>query len=125
MPYLEGPMDTLKVQMEPEILVIEEGQSATLNCNVTGTTSVLTWSKDDGLLSDNHLVNNYQLNITKATIKDEGTYFCIAKHKDVEARSSSIIQVKSESCFQVFLNLKWDMTREVLCQISISLLLVW
>ena len=92
--------------MEPEMLVIEEGQSAMLTCNVTGTVSVLTWSKDDGILSDNHLASNNQLNITKATIKDEGTYFCIARNKEGVARSSSIVLVNSRFYFEIFCNFK-------------------
>ena len=78
------------------MLVIEEGQSAALRCNVTGNFSVITWSKDEGMLSDNHLVTSYQLNITKATVKDGGTYFCIAKSENILARSSSNVLVNSK-----------------------------
>ena len=82
--------------MQPETLVIDEGKSATLRCNVTGTVSMITWSKDDGILSDNHKVEKYQLTITRATAKDKGTYFCIAKNKDSVARASSNLLIASE-----------------------------
>ena len=93
---LEGHQSALRVKLEPEFLVIEEGQSAELRCNVTGNFSVITWSKDDGMLSDNHLVTSNQLNITRATVKDSGTYFCIAKIENILARSSSIVLVNSK-----------------------------
>ena len=81
--------------MHPPNLVIEQGKSALLRCNVTGEYSKLTWSKGDGLLSWKHEAKKDQLNISHATVEDQGTYFCIAKYKDVVARAAANVIVQS------------------------------
>lgn len=84
----------LTVVVHPETIEILEGDSAVLHCNVSGVLSTLTWSKAAGLLADNHIIERYMLNITKARVTDEGTYFCTARNDDVVVQRSVTVTIK-------------------------------
>ena len=94
--FLADTKQPLKVVVHPESIEIQEGDSAVLHCNVSGLFSTLTWSKASGLLADNHIIDKYMMNITKARISDQGTYFCTARNDDVVVQGSVTVTVRRE-----------------------------
>ena len=84
--------------LQPAYTSIAQGGSTSISCNVSGFPApVIMWSRPNGLLSENHVVEGDSLQIFNASMEDSGTYVCSAENKLGLDSSTAVVSVESKA----------------------------
>ncbi|XP_034337833.2 basement membrane-specific heparan sulfate proteoglycan core protein isoform X5 [Magallana gigas] len=85
---------TAVIDAPDQKLTIDQGTTATIRCEVTGTPQpTITWSKSRGDLTDRHRVTGGTLRIVGAQVEDRGIYLCLAENSAGQDQAWVIVEV--------------------------------
>ncbi|XP_061163155.1 basement membrane-specific heparan sulfate proteoglycan core protein-like [Saccostrea echinata] len=89
---------TAEVNVPENRLTVDQGSTATIRCEVTGTPQpTITWSKSREELTSRHRVSGGTLRIVGAQVEDRGVYLCVAENTAGSDQAWVIVEVMPRS----------------------------
>ncbi|XP_065678288.1 basement membrane-specific heparan sulfate proteoglycan core protein isoform X1 [Hydra vulgaris] len=94
-----------RIQINPKFVSVIEGSYAEIQCNVTGLPlPIVLWSKPNGLLTNNHVIEGSYLKILKVSADDSGTYVCSGQNRLGSDSSTSVLSVERRMLPEITIN---------------------
>ncbi|XP_014662216.1 PREDICTED: basement membrane-specific heparan sulfate proteoglycan core protein-like [Priapulus caudatus] len=97
-PDTPGPLTMVppEIEIEPDRQTVGQGNTGTLRCIVHrgNPPPTITWTRQNGEITSNHIIQNDVLRIQHATVDDRGVYICTAQSPAGLAYVSAVVEVE-------------------------------